>query len=170
MASLNIDIFSAHAERVRMANIAQMVNVLQAMILTDGDKMVLTPTYHVFALYKPYQDATQLPLQLSTPEYRHGDVHVPAVHGSAVKARDGHVYIALTNLDATSAANVNVQVDGLTARGVTGQILTGPAITAHNTFAQPHAVEPKAFKGARMQGNAVTVALPARSIVMLKLE
>ncbi|WP_435014780.1 alpha-N-arabinofuranosidase [Xanthomonas arboricola] len=170
VASLNIDIFSAHAERVRMANIAQMVNVLQAMILTDGDRMVLTPTYHVFALYKPYQDATQLPLQLSTPEYRHGDVHVPAVHGSAVKARDGHVYIALTNLDATSAANVNVQVDGLTARGVTGQILTGPAITAHNTFTQPRTVEPKAFEGARVQGNAVTVALPARSVVMLKLE
>ncbi|NIJ77794.1 alpha-L-arabinofuranosidase [Xanthomonas campestris] len=112
MAALNIDIFSAHAERVRMANIAQMVNVLQAMILTDGDKMVLTPAYHVFALYTPYQDATQLPLRLQTPESRHGDVHVPAVHGSAVKTRDEHVSIALTNLDATSAASVSVQVMG----------------------------------------------------------
>ncbi len=153
-----------------MANIAQMVNVLQAMILTDGDKMVLTPTYHVFALYKPYQDATQLPLQLQTPQYRHGDTQVPAVHGSAVKAKDGHVYLALTNLDATAAAAVSVQVEGLPLRAVEGQILTAPAITTYNTYAQPTAVAPAAFKGARVQGKAVNVALPAHSIVMLKLQ
>lgn len=155
VASLNFDIFSQHAARVRMANIAQMVNVLQAMILTDGDKMVLTPTYHVFAMYKPYQDATHLPLQLQTPEYRHGDTHVPAVHGSAVKAKDGHVYIALTNLDTTAAATVSVQVDGLTLRAVEGQILTAPAITTHNTYAQPRAVAPAVFKGARVQGQGI---------------
>ncbi|APP77083.1 alpha-L-arabinofuranosidase [Xanthomonas vesicatoria ATCC 35937] len=170
VASLNIDIFSTHAERVRMANIAQMVNVLQAMILTDGDNMVLTPTYHVFALYKPYQDATHLPLQLQTPEYRHGDAHVPAVHGSAVKAKDGHVYVALTNLDATAAATVTVDVKGLAARHVDGQILTAPAITAHNSFAQPRVVEPKAFNGARLQAKVLTVALPAHSVVMLRLQ
>ncbi|MBV6812489.1 alpha-N-arabinofuranosidase [Xanthomonas campestris pv. passiflorae] len=170
VASLNFDIFSQHAERVRMANIAQMVNVLQAMILTDGDKMVLTPTYHVFALYKPYQDATQLPLQLQTPQYRHGDTQVPAVHGSAVKAKDGHVYLALTNLDATAAATVSVQVEGLPLRAVEGQILTAPAITTYNTYAQPTAVAPATFNGARVQGKAVNVALPAHSIVMLKLQ
>lgn len=170
VAALNIDIFSNHAERVRMANIAQMVNVLQAMILTDGDKMVLTPTYHVFALYKPYQDATHLPLQLQTPHYRHGNTQVPAVHGSAVKAKDGHVYVALTNLDATAPANVRVDVQGLAPRRVEGQILGAAAITAHNSFAQPHVVEPRLFNGARVQGKALTVALPARAVVMLRLD
>lgn len=169
VAALNIDIFSAHADRVRMANIAQMINVLQAMILTDGDRMVLTPTYHVFAMYKPFQDATHLPLQLQTPDYRHGDAHVPAVHGSAVKAKDGHVYVALTNLDANSPATVSVAVDGVSVRGVEGQLLTAPTITAHNTFAAPRTVQPTAFTGARIQGNTLQVALPARAIVMLKL-
>ncbi|MFS8375559.1 alpha-N-arabinofuranosidase [Xanthomonas campestris pv. armoraciae] len=169
VAALNIDIFSAHADRVRMANIAQMINVLQAMILTDGDRMVLTPTYHVFAMYKPFQDATHLPLQLQTPDYRHGDIHVPAVHGSAVKAKDGHVYVALTNLDANSPATVSVAVDGVSVRGVEGQLLTAPTITAHNTFAAPRTVQPTAFTGARIQGNTLQVALPARAIVMLKL-
>ncbi|MBB3806922.1 alpha-N-arabinofuranosidase [Xanthomonas arboricola] len=170
VAALNIDIFSNHAERVRMANIAQMVNVLQAMILTDGDKMVLTPTYHVFALYKPYQDATHLPLQLQTPHYRHGNTQVPAVHGSAVKAKDGHVYVALTNLDATAPANVSVDVQGLAPQRVEGQILSAAAITAHNSFTQPHVVEPRPFNGARVQGKALTVALPAHAVVMLRLD
>ncbi len=93
-----------------MANIAQMVNMPQAVTLTDGDKMVLTPTWHVFALYKPHQDANHLQLQL--PEYRYGDVHVTVVHRSTVKAKDGHVYVALTNLDANAATNVSVQVEG----------------------------------------------------------
>ncbi|KAB7770870.1 alpha-N-arabinofuranosidase [Xanthomonas maliensis] len=169
VASLNLDIFSQHAERVRMANIAQMINVLQAMILTDGAKMVLTPTYHVFALYKPYQDATHLPLQLESPRYRHGEYDVPAVHGSAVKAKDGHVYVALTNLDATQPATVNVQIDGMSVQGVEGQILTAAAITSINTYAQPHTVEPAVFDGARIQGKRLRVALPAHAVVMLKL-
>ncbi|WP_254458725.1 alpha-N-arabinofuranosidase [Xanthomonas sacchari] len=170
VASLNLDIFVQHADRVRMANIAQMVNVLQAMILTDGDRMLLTPTYHVFMLYKPYQDATALPLQIDTPDYRHAGYTVPAVHGSAVRAKDGHVYVALTNLDPNRSADVAVRVDGVQARGVGGQILTAPTIDALNTFAQPQAVRPAAFAGARLQGDTLQVALPAKAIVMLKLQ
>ncbi|PPU81135.1 alpha-N-arabinofuranosidase [Xanthomonas sacchari] len=170
VASLNLDIFVQHADRVRMANIAQMVNVLQAMILTDGDRMLLTPTYHVFMLYKPYQDATALPLQITTPDYRHAGYTVPAVHGSAVRAKDGHVYVALTNLDPNRSADIAVQVDGVQARSVDGQILTAPTIDALNTFAQPQAVRPAAFAGARLQGDTLQVALPAKAIVMLKLQ
>ena len=170
VASLNLDIFTAHAERVRMANIAQMINVLQAMILTDGDKMLLTPTYHVFMMYKPYQDATALPLQIKTPDYKHGEYTVPSVHGSAVKAKDGHVYVALTNLDPNRAADVEVKVDGVQAGGVSGQILTTPTMTALNTFEQPQAVKPAAFGGASLQGGTLKVALPAKAIVMLKLQ
>jgi alpha-N-arabinofuranosidase len=146
-----------------------MINVLQAMILTDGPKMVLTPTYHVFAMYLPYQDATELPLQLDTPKYTLDGISVPEVHGSAVRAKDGHVYVALTNLDPARAAQVQVKVQGLQARGVSGQILTAPKITSRNTFDQPDAVKPAAFDGARVQGDQLKVELPAKSIVMLKL-
>lgn len=170
VASLSLDVFTQHADRVRMANIAQMIDVLQAMILTDGPKMVLTPTYHVFALYKPYQDATALPLRIQSPNYSHGSYTVPAVHGSAVKAKDGHVYVALTNLAPSQAAQVRVQVQGITSRGVSGQILTAPAITALNTFDAPEAVKPAAFSGARLDNGTLAVSLPAKSIVMLRLD
>jgi alpha-N-arabinofuranosidase len=169
VASLTLDIFSDHADRVRMANIAQMVNVLQSMILTDGSKMLVTPTYHVFAMYKPYQDATHLPLEIDAPTYRHGDFAVPAVHGSAVKAKDGHVYVALTNLDPEHAADVSVKLSGAASQ-VSGQILTAPAMTSLNTFEHPDAVKPTAFSGARISDGKLLVALPAKAIVMLKLQ
>jgi alpha-N-arabinofuranosidase len=132
--------------------------------------MLLTPTYHVFALYKPYQDATALPLQIKAPDYTHGEYTVPSVHGSAVKAKDGHVYVALTNLDPNRAAQVAVKVDGVQASGVSGQILTAPTITALNTFEQPQAVKPASFGGASLRGDTLQVALPAKAIVMLKLQ
>jgi len=169
VASLTLDIFTHHADRVRMANIAQMINVLQAMILTDGARMLLTPTYHVFAMYRPYQDATELPLQLDTPSYTLDGYAVPEVHGSAVRAKDGHVYVALTNLDPKRDAKVEIRVDGLKAVGVGGQILTAPKITSHNTFDQPNAVKPVSFDGAHVQGDKLSVVLPTKSIVMLQL-
>ncbi|WP_372015223.1 alpha-N-arabinofuranosidase [Pseudoxanthomonas sp. 10H] len=169
VASLHFDIFSNHADRVKMANIAQMVNVLQAMILTREGEMVLTPTYHVFEMYKPYQDATHLPLDLQSPRYTHGKASVPAVHGSAVKAKDGHVYVALTNLDPDTAASVTTSVAGLSPTAVTGRILTAPAITAHNTFEAKDTVAPKAFTGARVEDGTLKVDLPAKSVVMLQL-
>ena len=169
VASLHFDIFSRHADRVRMANIAQMVNVLQAMILTDEGRMVLTPTYHVFEMYKPYQDATYLPFALETPQYRHGETSVPAVHGSAVRGKDGHVYVALTNLDPDRAASVSADVGNLRASAVSGRVLTAGAITAHNTFDAPETVRPAAFDGASLSGGALKVELPAKSVVMLQL-
>ncbi|WP_027072284.1 alpha-L-arabinofuranosidase C-terminal domain-containing protein [Luteimonas sp. J29] len=170
VAAIHFDVMSRYAHRVKMANIAQMVNVLQAMILTDDAKMVLTPTYHVFEMYLPWQDATHLPLELKAPEYRHGGTRVPAVHGSAVRAQDGHVYVALSNLDAQRPASVSVAVAGVQATGVSGRVLTADAITAHNTFDAPDRVQPKAFDGARIEGGNLAVDLPARSIVVLKLQ
>ncbi|WP_149196158.1 alpha-N-arabinofuranosidase [Luteimonas suaedae] len=170
VASLTIDIFSRHADRVKMANIAQMVNVLQAMILTDEDNMLLTPTYHAFELYRPFQDATHLPLEIQAPNYEHADYSVPAVHGSAVRGKDGHVYVALTNLDANRGAAVSVGLQGHDATRVSGRILTAPAIDSHNTFDQPETVEPADFDGARVDGGQLTVDLPAKSVVMLQLQ
>jgi alpha-N-arabinofuranosidase len=170
VAALSFDVFTAHAERVRMANIAQMVNVLQAMILTDEARMLLTPTYHVFMLYKPYQDATALPLQLDAPVYEHAGYRVPSVHGSAVRGADGQVYLALTNLHPANAAEVSVAISGMRVNHVGGQILTAPAVDSFNDHARPETVVPAPFAGARVEGSMLRVALPAKSVVMLQLE
>ncbi|TWT23813.1 alpha-N-arabinofuranosidase [Luteimonas marina] len=170
VASLHFDIMSRYAGRVKMANIAQMVNVLQAMILTKDAQMLLTPTYHAFEMYKPWQDATHLPFKLETPDYRLGDTTVPAVHGSAVRGKDGHVYVALTNLDPNRAASVSASTSGLQATAVSGRVLTAGAITAHNTFEQPEQVKPATFDGATLSGGTLRVELPAKSVVILQLQ
>ncbi|WP_028916287.1 alpha-L-arabinofuranosidase C-terminal domain-containing protein [Pseudoxanthomonas sp. J35] len=170
VAAIHFDAMSRYARRVKMANIAQMVNVLQAMILTRDEKMLLTPTYHVFEMYRPWQDATHLPLEIRAPTYTHGKVAVPAVHGSAVRAKDGDVYVALSNLDPDSAADVSIQVAGVQATTVSGRVLTAGAITAHNTFEQPETVKPTAFDGAVLSGGTLKVELPAKSVVVLRLQ
>jgi alpha-N-arabinofuranosidase len=170
IASTTLDIFARHADRVRMSAIAQMVNVLQAMVLTDGARMVRTPTYWVYDMYKPWQDATVLPITLDTPSYTKGKFTIPAISGSAVKAKDGRIHIALSNVDPDEANTVTVALDGTHAASVSGTILTAPAITSHNTFDDPDAVKPAAFTGARIAGGKLVVAMPAKSIVVLTLQ
>ncbi|GAM05650.1 hypothetical protein MBENS4_2648 [Novosphingobium sp. MBES04] len=170
IAAINLDIFAKHADRVRMTAIAQMVNVLQAMIFTKDDQMVLTPTYHVFEMYKPWQDATVLPIDIQTPTYKVGDYTLPAVSGSAVKGKDGKIHVGLSNADAKEANTVTIALDGVKAGKVSGRILTAGAINAHNTFENPEAVKPAAFNGARVKGGTLTVTLPAKSVVVLELQ
>lgn len=169
IASVNLDIFARHADRVRMSAIAQMVNVLQAMILTDGPRMVLTPTYHVFEMYKPWQDATVLPIEIETPWYAKDQFTMPAVSGSAVRAKDGRVHVGLSNLDPNETNSVRITLTGLDATQVSGRVLTGPAINAHNSFDAPDVVTPVAFSGARIDHGVLSVTLPARSVVVLDL-
>ncbi|MBS1872916.1 MAG: alpha-N-arabinofuranosidase [Acidobacteria bacterium] len=167
VAAINFNIFVKHAERVKMANIAQMVNVLQAMILTKDEKMVLTPTYHVFEMYKSYQDATALPVEVHSPWYNKEGSTLPAVSASAVRGKDGRLHIGLVNVDPNRAVAVSVKLDGAAPSTVGGRILTAPAISSHNTFDQPSVVQPAVFNAARMDSGALKVTLPAKSIVML---
>jgi len=146
------------------------VNVLQAMILTDGAKMVLTPTYHVFAMYKPYMDGTVLPIDIASPWYNKNQWTMPAVSASAVRGKDGIVRIALANLDPNKATSVSATLPGVTAQGVTGQVLTASTMTAHNSFETPNVVAPTAFDGARLSGGTLAVTLPPMSVVMLELK
>ncbi len=170
IAAINLDIFAKHADRVRMTAIAQMVNVLQAMILTKGDKMVRTPTYWVYDMYKPWQDATVLPIDIKTPTYAVGKYTLPAVSGSAVKGKDGKIHVGLSNADATKPNTVTIALDGVKESKVTGTILTAPAINSHNTFEDPNAVKPAVFNGAKVKGGTLTVTLPAKSVVVLDLQ
>ena len=170
IAAIHLDIFAKHADRVRMSAIAQMVNVLQAMILTEYDKMVLTPTYHVFEMYKPWQDATVLPIDIDTPTYSEGEFELPAVSGSAVRAKDGRIHVALSNADPAQENTVTIRLQEVRPDRVSGRILTAHAIDAHNSFDAPEAVRPTAFDGAKVTGDMLTVKLPAKSVVVLDLK
>jgi alpha-N-arabinofuranosidase len=167
VAALNFNIFHAHADRVRMTSIAQMVNVLQAMIRTDGGRMVLTPTYHVFKMYVPFQDAVSVPLKLANnPPYTFGGVTIPAVSASAARGKDGKLYLALVNTNPRETADVDVGGTGATA--ASGTVLTAAAMDAHNTFAAPHAVAPAPFAARAAHGRLV-LHLPAKSVAVVAL-
>ncbi|RYY29482.1 MAG: alpha-N-arabinofuranosidase [Sphingomonadales bacterium] len=169
IAALNFNIFARHADRVRGANIAQMVNVLQALILTDGSKMVLTPTYHIHQMYLPFQDATLVPVRFSAGEYRQGDVTLPRVDTVAVRAKDGKLWLAMVNLDPTRPVDLRVDIPDVRAKGASGQVLTAPAVNSINTFDAPKTVVPTAFTAPATNG-AITVSLPAKSVAMLAVE
>jgi alpha-N-arabinofuranosidase len=171
VAGLNFHIFHQHADRVSMANIAQTINVLQAMILTDREKMITTPTYHVFEMYKVHQGATSLPVDVESPDYSFGGESIPAVSVSASRDAAGLVHVSLVNTDPKRPAQVACSLAGMNAKSVRGRVLTAPAMNAHNTFDRPDVVRPQAFSGARLaaSGSTLTVDLPAMSVVVLEL-
>ncbi|MDC8786491.1 alpha-N-arabinofuranosidase [Roseateles koreensis] len=172
VAALNFNIFHAHADRVRMSNIAQMVNVLQAMILTDKDKMLLTPTYHAYAMYVPFQDATSLPLSIANnPAYSLGGTSIPGLSASAARSKDGKLYLALVNSNPHVPLNVAVRVKGETATAAHGQVLTADAMDARNTFQAPQQVQPRAFD-AKTSGatGPLTLSIPAKAVVVVAVE
>jgi len=169
VAGINLNIFHKHADRVAGANIAQMVNVLQAMILTDGPKMVLTPTYWVFEMYKVHQGARSLAIELTSPEYRLGNQGIPAVSASASRDNAGRIHLSLVNANPNKPVAVSCRLQGISPKAVTGRILTAPAMNSRNTFETPNAVHPEAFTGANIVGDTLNVALPAKSVVVLEL-
>jgi alpha-N-arabinofuranosidase len=170
VAALNFHIFQRHADRVTMANIAQTVNVLQAMILTSKEKMLRTPTYWVFEMFKVHQGGTFLPVELQTPDYAFGQEKIPMVSASATRAADGSaVHLSLANTSPAQAVTLSVKLAGLTPKSVSGRVLTATAMNAHNTFEAKDAVQPAAFAGATVKGDTLEVKLPAKSVVVLAL-
>ncbi len=168
IAALNINIFARHADRVRMANIAQMINVLQAMILTDGAKMILTPTYHVFRMYVPFQDATFVPVAYDAGRYTHGAITLPRVDAIAARDGSGTLWLSLTNLDPTRPAEIAASLVGTTVASASGETLTAPAVDSVNTFDAPEAVAPRPAS-ATVQNGRLTVTLAPKSVTVLAL-
>ncbi len=167
VAGIVLNILNNHCERVQMANIAQTVNVLQSLILTEGGKMVTTPTYHVFEMYKDHQGATLLPIKLACSSYRHGKKAVPAVSASCSRADNGTVHLTLCNLDPARGIALACEIRGMKPSRIAGRILTSDDITRTNTHDQPDAVKPAAFDGAKIHGGSLHISLPPRSVVTL---
>jgi alpha-N-arabinofuranosidase len=152
-----------------MANIAQMINVLQAMILTDKERMLLTPTYHVFDMYQPFQGATLLPAELSAPEYKLGDVSIPSLSVSSARGADGKIVLSLVNTDPNKPARVTVRIAGASAGVLSARVLTTPAMNTHNTFEKPDTVAPVAFTAGKKHGDVWIFDLPSKSVVVATL-
>jgi alpha-N-arabinofuranosidase len=169
-AGINLNTFHKHSDRVQMANIAQLINVLQAMILTDKEKMLLTPTYHVFEMYKVHQGATLIPTELTAPEYKFGQASIPSLHASASRDAAGKLHLSIVNLDPNHAAQVSTRIMGATAKNITGRVLTAPAINSINTFDKPDAVKPVPFTGFKVQGDQIMLSLPSKSVVVLEFQ
>ena len=179
VAALSLNVFHRHTDRVRMANIAQVVNVLQSMILTDTigtGHMVLTPTYHVFNMYKDFMEATYLPIEVKCDSMDvRGDSHakqgrkIPLLSTSAAKKQDGSVIISLANVSLDDAQSITLTLKGLNPKKVSGRILSCKSVTDYNDFDHPNTVTPTDFKGAKLKKNAINVNIPPRSIAVLRI-
>lgn len=168
IAALNLNIFARHADRVRGANIAQMVNVLQPMIATDGPRMMLTPTYHLFHMYVPFQDARFIPVVLDGGTYVHEGVTLPRLDAIAAQDADGALWLAVTNVDPNRAVRVDVTVEGRALRSASGQVLTAPQVDSHNTLDAPDAVRPRQVS-AQARGDVLHLDLPSKSVAVFRL-
>ena len=171
VAALSLNTFHTFTDRVKMTNIAQIANVLQSMVLTKEDQMVLTPTYYVFKMYVPHQDAQFIPLSISTREIAARDGRKVPVVSATASVKDGKTTLSLVNTDLKNETKVTVDLAGVSAKKISGEILTASSMNDYNDFGQPEKVTLKGFtKGYQVKDGKLTVTLPAKSIVTLSLQ
>jgi alpha-N-arabinofuranosidase len=169
LAALNLNIFARHADRVRMANIAQMINVLQAMILTDKEKMVLTPTYYVYKMYVPFQDATFVPATFDAGTYTHDGSTLPRIDAIAAKDKTGKLWLAVTNVDPNQSAEIELTLAGVNAKSAAGETLSASNVDSVNSFDAPSTVVPKPIS-AKAQDGKLTLKLEPKSVTVVAVE
>jgi alpha-L-arabinofuranosidase len=170
VAGVTLDIFNEHCDRVKMACIAQLANVLQAMVLTDGKKMTVTPSYWVFEMFVPHHDATLLPSELHSADYEFNGQKIPAVSVSASRDKEGKIHVSLCNLNPIRPAEVNCDLQGAKAQKISGRVLTAPEMNAHNTFEHPDTVQPAEFSDFKTTDSGFVTTLPAKSVVVLEVD
>jgi alpha-L-arabinofuranosidase len=170
IAGVTLNIFNNHCDRVRMANLAQTVNVLQAVVLTQDEKMILTPTYHVMEMYNVHQEATMLPVSTSSHDYTLGSDKLKAVSVSASKDSAGLIHLSIVNIDSKQSQDLSIDIRGWKAIAVNGRILSSSKLQDHNTFESPNKVRPQPFTGASLKGNTLSLKIPAFSVVVLELK
>jgi alpha-N-arabinofuranosidase len=170
IAGVTLNIFNNHADRVRMANLAQTINVLQAVILTNEEKMLLTPTYHVMEMYNVHQNATLIPVKVKSEDYVLGNDKLPAVSASASVDSLGRTHISLVNIDAKKTHPVAIDIKGIKAGSFSGRILTSDKLQNYNSFENPDKITPADFKDINIRGNVLNVKIPPFSVVVLELK
>lgn len=168
IAATCLNMFNNHADRVRMANLAQAINVLQSLILTQGDKMILTPTYHVFDLFKVHQDAKHIKLEIKSPFFYNGRDSIVAVNASASIDSNGVKHITMVNLDPDH--ETVVLLPGIVSTNIVGRILTSEKITDINSFEDPAKIKINYIKEASRDGNVLKMTLPSKSVVQLTIQ
>ncbi len=171
VAAVNLNIFNNHCERVKMANIAQTVNVLQSVILTDEDQMVKTPTYYVFKMYKVHYDATLVPQEISSEDYSVEDQSIPAIHSSCSKDKFGVMHLTMANLNPNSGTNIECFVEGKGTVEVSNvEIITAGSMNAYNDFGENEAVNIRPFDDVYAEGNKLTINMPPKSIIQISMK
>jgi alpha-N-arabinofuranosidase len=168
IAGTTLNIFNNHSGRVKMANLAQTVNVLQAVALTEGEKMILTPTYHVFKMYTVHHDAQLLPVEFDSPEYTYNGESLPAISVSASKNETGNTNISLVNIDASAEHKVEIDLEGLDVNNIEAEILKSGKIQDHNTFDNPNKINIAEFKDFKLRKGKLEVSLPNFPLLILK--
>ena len=169
LAALNLNIFVRHADRVRMANIAQMINVLQAMIATKGGEMILTPTYHVFRMYVPFQDAHVAHVTFDAGTYTNGGVRLPRLDAIAAKDKNGKLWLEMTNIDPNTSLDVEIRLADGAAKSASGETLTAPNVDSVNTFDAPQNIVPTSFS-AKFRGGTLVMKIPPKSVTVASFE
>jgi alpha-N-arabinofuranosidase len=170
IAALTLNVFNNHCNRVKMANLAQCVNVLQAVILTEGKKLILTPTYHVMEMYKVHQDAVSIPLMVESTPYHLDGKNMQAVSASASRDKNGSVHISVANIDAGSAREITIDLDGVGGKTASARILHSKNIQDHNSFSNPDLIRPASFKDFEIKNNKLTIKLPPCSVVVIEIK
>ncbi|NND09236.1 MAG: alpha-N-arabinofuranosidase [Saprospiraceae bacterium] len=169
VAGSTLNIFNNHADRVKMANIAQTVNVLQAVVLTDEEKMILTPTYHVMQMYAVHQHALQLPIHIDNTNYEHNGHSLPAVNVSASTDREGKTHISIVNIDLEQSRPLVIHIGGEELGDGSANILQSENINDHNSFDQPNRIHPRDFTEFVISEDQIELTIPPFSLVVLEL-
>lgn len=170
IAGVTLNIFNNHCDRVRMANLAQTINVLQAVILTDSEKMILTPTYHVMEMYNVHQDATMIPLTVNSNDYIFSNEKLKAVTASASKDKNGATHISVVNIDSRNNQDIKIDLRGMNVKTVMGRVLNSKNLQDYNSFNDPEKIKPAVFNGASISNNTLQLTLPPFSVVVLELK
>lgn len=166
VTALTLNVLHRHTDRVRMANNSEMINALHALILTKGRQMILTPTYHVFEMYKSFQGATPYRTAVAGPQYNRDGLHLPMIDVSAARAQNGKLMLSVVNLDPTHEAVIQTNLKGMAS----ARILSGAAVDSHNTFSSPDEVRPGPFGGIYDDGSGLAFRMPAKAIVVISVD
>ncbi|MBK8043223.1 MAG: alpha-N-arabinofuranosidase [Haliscomenobacter sp.] len=170
IAATTLNTFNNHCDRVKMANLAQTINVLQAVILTKEDKMLLTPTYHTMKMYNVHQDAVLLPATLQNCDFALGKEKLPALSASASKDKNGAVHVSLANIDSKEPKIVTLEFRGMAVVSAEAQVLRSPNLQDYNSFESPNKIQPAPLRQVKKSGNTVEVEIPPFSVVVVEVK